>query len=277
QTGAEAMLVNDTPLHHVMRAVWAGQVSRAAVEARAAELQANAARVLEAIRPQLEAGETVDFIPVIRAFILEFIAASFAVSHGRLGIFQRWAQFSADTPALELAEGSEAAARHFAVKAEVLDLVSEEIADRRGRFARGEQPGDLVSLMVAAEGLNGITPTMVADNVYNFILGAMDTTEKWIGNIIIRLCDSAELRDHVRSDESLLEPLIDEVMRLDTVAQVVMRRVRPGGAALCGQTLGEGDQIFAMLVAANRDPAEFDDADRFDVQRPRKPNLVFDF
>jgi cytochrome P450 len=277
QTGAEAMLVNDTPMHHVMRAVWARQVSRAVLEARAAELKGNAMRVLGSARVHLEAGETVDFIPVIRAFVMEFIAASFAVSHDRLGVFQRWAQLSADTPALELAEGSEAATRHFAVKAEVLDLVRQEIADRRARLERAEQPDDLIGLMVAAEGVNGITPTMVEDNIFNFILGAMDTTEKWIGNIIVRFCGSAELRAQLRSDRSLLEPMIDEVMRLDTVAQVVMRRVKPGGVELCGQKISEGDQVFAMLGAANRDPAEFDDPDCFDVRRPGKPNLGFGF
>ena len=277
QTGAEAMLVNDTSMHHVMRAVWAKQVSRAALEARMAELEGNATRVLASVRSRLEAGEAVDFILVIRRFVMEFIAASFAVSHERLTTFERWAQLSADTPALELAEGSEAQARHFAVKAEVLDLVRQEIEDRRACFARGDQPEDLVSLMVAAEGVNGITPTMVADNVFNFILGAMDTTEKWIGNIIVRLCRDSKLRAQLASDRSLLEPLIDEVMRFDTVAQVVMRRVRTGGAELCRRALGEDDQIFAMLGAANRDPAEFEDPDRFDVRRPGKPNLGFGF
>jgi cytochrome P450 len=277
QLGAEAMLINDTPMHHAMRGVWAKQVSRAALEMRAAELEANAAGVLEPLRSRLDAGETVDLIPVIRQFVMEFIASSFAVAHDRLGVFQRWAQLSADTPALGLAPGSEAEKHHLAVKAEVIDLVRDEIAARHARFARGEQPDDLISLMAAAEGMSGITRPMVEDNVFNFILGAMDTTEKWLGNIIVRLCEDGDLRARIQADRSLIEPLIDEVMRFDTVAQVVMRRVKPGGAELDGQELGEGDQLFVMLGAANRDPAEFEDPDHFDIRRAAKPNLGFGF
>ncbi len=275
--GGEAMLIDDTPMHHTVRQVWAKKVSRASMAGRIAELEANAARVIEAVRPRLEAGEAVDFVPVFRDYVMHFIASSFAVGRDKLAVFERWSQMSADTPALALAEGSPEAARHAAVRAEVQALVRAEIEDRQHRFARGELPEDLIALMVAAEGREGITSPMVHDNLFNFILGAMDTTEKWLGNIVVRLCELPQLRADLVADPALIEPMVEEVMRCDTVAQTIQRKVRGDGAELAGQHLGGGDTVFLMLGAASRDPAEFSEPASFDIHRVPKPNIGFGF
>jgi len=277
ELGNEAMLVNDTPLHHVMRAVWTKQVSRSAMEARAREIEGYAADLLEESRPRLEAGEAVDLIPIFQSFVMKFISSSFAIPRERFDAVARWSRMSADAPAIGLEEGSPELAGHRAAKQDVLDLIRDQIEDRKARFARGEQAQDLVSLMVAAEGREGITPAMVRDNLFNFILGALHTTEKWIGHIVIKLCTTPELREEVRADRRLIEPVIDEVMRCDTVAQVIMRRVKPEGAELFGQHLTGSDQVYVMLGAANRDPIEFENAGTFDFRRSLNRNLGFGF
>jgi cytochrome P450 len=276
QLGAEAMLVNDTPLHHVMRAVWAKQVSRSAMAMRVKELEDNAAWVLGAARSRLETGEAVDFIALFQRFVLEFISNSFAIPRDRLDAVARWSKMSADTPALGLEEGSPDHQRHHAAKQDVLDLIRDQVADRKERFRKGVQSEDLTSLMVAAEGRHGITEAMVRDNLFNFVLGALDTTEKWMGNIVITLCTDTGLREVLRADRSLIEPAINEIMRVNTVAQVIMRRVKEH-VVLGGQQLKAGEPVFVMLGAANRDPAEFENADTFDMHRPIKANLGFGF
>jgi cytochrome P450 len=275
--GAEAMLVTDTPLHDTLRAVWAKHVSAAAIARRKEQLEGNATRVLAAARVQLQAGESIDFIPLFRQFVMAFIAGSFAIPLDRLDVFQLWSQLSADTPAIELAKNSPAQQRHLVAKNRVLELVREQVEDRRQRFVRREQADDLISLMVAAEGQAGITPAIVVDNVFNFVLGAMDTTEKWLGNILVRLYGDPELLAEIHADRRLIEPLLYEVMRFDTVAQVIQRRVRQVGVDLGEARLQAGDQIFLMLGAANRDPAQFENADCFDLHRKVKLNLGFGF
>lgn len=274
--GSEGMLVNDTPLHHTIRAVWARHVSREAMAARGGELEGFARDALEAVRPQLEAGEAVDFIPVFRRFVLVFIASSFAVPAERMDVIARWSEMSADTPVLELEEGSEAQQRHFAARQEVFDLIAELIEDRRQRFARGENPQDLTALMAAAEGREGITRSIVADNLFNFILGALDTTEKWLGNIFVRLCADPALRARIDADRGLIERFNEEVMRRDSVVQVIQRRVRRD-TELAGASMREGDAAFVMTGAAGRDPAHFADPDRFDPDRPAKAHFGFGF
>jgi len=275
--GAEAMLVTDTPSHDTLRAIWVKRVSGPAIAARMQELEGNAARVLSAVQEPLAAGEVIDFIPLFRQFVMAFIGASFAIPQDRLDVFQLWSRLSADTPAIELAENSPALERHLVAKNRVLDLVREQVEDRRQRFRRHEQPDDLISLMVAAEGQPGITPAIVVDNVFNFVLGAMDTTEKWLGNILVRFFGHPGLLAEIRANRRLIEPLLQEAMRFDTVAQVIQRRVRHEDVNLSEARLRAGDQIYLMLGAANRDPAEFENADSFDLHRRVKLNLGFGF
>jgi cytochrome P450 len=45
--------------------------------------------------------------------------------------------------------------------------------------------------------------------------------------------------------------------------------------AIGGRRLGEGERIFALLNAANRDPAAFADADGFDPRRSPNRHLTF--
>ncbi len=273
--GPEAMLVDDTPLHHKVRAVWTKAVSKSAMIARIDELQQSAAGLMDAVRGKLEAGEEVDLVPIFQSFGTAFISSSFGVTFDRLGVFRRWSTLSADAPALALDDGN--AENHRKVKAEVFDLVREEIADRRARFVRGEEPTDLVALMTAAEGMHGITRAMVVDNVFNFILGSMDTTERWLGLIVIHIFSRPELVEKLRADRSLLDQTVDEVMRYDTVAQVIMRCAKEDGVELEGQRMKKGDALFLMLGAASRDPEAFDNADNFDIDRRQKPLLGFGF
>ena len=44
---------------------------------------------------------------------------------------------------------------------------------------------------------------------------------------------------------------------------------------LRGKQLRAGDVVFQMLNAANRDPAQFTDPDRFDIKRPGNRNIAF--
>jgi len=275
--GNEGMLVNDTPMHHTIRAVWAKHVGVAAMEARQVEFLGYARETLEEALPSLQAGQTIDLVPVFRNFVLKVIAGCFAVPEDRMDVLRRWGQLSADTPALGLEEGSEEEKRHFAARADVFGLIAQQVEDRQQRLAASEEPADLIALMVAAEGSNGITPSIVSDNLFNFMLGALDTSEKWFGNIVCRLYGDAALLAEVAGKRSLVAPLIEEVMRFDTVAQAIQRRVREDGVELCGQKMQKGDAILVLLGGANRDPEVFPEPDWFDIHRKATSHLGFGF
>lgn len=269
----EGMLTDDTAMHHVIRAVWARHVTRPAMDARAADF----ARIAQAILARVTPGEATDFMPLFRRMVLEVITLLFGVPPAQWPVIEQYAQLSADTPALGLAEGSEDQRRHQAGRAAVYAMIDGQIADRRAAFARGEEPEDLIARMVAAVGHNGITESIMRDNIWNFLLGAVDTTERWMGNALLRLAAHPDHAAAIRADAALLEPFLDEVMRSDTVAQVIQRKVRETGAELAGQHLAPGANVYAMLGAASRDAAEHANANDFDPARTAKANFGFGF
>jgi cytochrome P450 len=46
---------------------------------------------------------------------------------------------------------------------------------------------------------------------------------------------------------------------------------------LHGKRLRQGDRVFLMVNAANRDPDRFADPDRFDIERTPNPHLTFNY
>jgi cytochrome P450 len=167
--------------------------------------------------------------------------------------------------------------RHLAVKNEVYAVIHDEMDKRQARFAAGETPVDLVSLMVAAAGQDGITRKMVADNLMNLFLGALDTTTKWIGNILVVLKRHPETLAEVQTDRRLLTQAAEEVMRLETVAQMLLRLVRADGTEFGGQRMRAGDKVYTMLGVANHDSEMFEDAGVLKIHREQKLQLGFGF
>lgn len=274
--GAEAMLTNDTPMHHVMRAVWAKHVSKDAIGARAAVLERIAGELLLPVRTSLEAGETVDLTSIFQRYVIEVIGWLFAVPRASLADLQRWNRMFSDTPVLELTSDSPLYTRHLAAKQEVFDFLTNEMRDRRERMSKGEPLDDMIALMAIAEGRDGITHAIARDNLMNFFLGALDTTTRWLGNIVVMFGHRPALREQCRSDAAVLPPAIEEIMRIETVVQVLQRLVKED-TELAGHGLARHQSVFVFPGAANRDPVVFEQPNAFDLQRAQKPHLGFGF
>jgi cytochrome P450 len=272
--GREAMLVTDTSLHHTMRGVWAKQVAPQAMRERAEALEGFARRSLEPLAERLRAGETTNIMETFLDFVTDVIAWMFEVPQSGIADLKRWNLMLSNAPALGGAEDSPEQLAHMRAKTEVYEYLRQVMQDRRDRAAAGEQLHDLISLMVAAEGRGGITRDMAADNLLNFFLGALDTTMKWLGHIVVFLDRRPDVREAVRLRRDLLPQVMEEVMRLETVAQSLMRIVRED-TELAGVRLRAGDQLYVLLGAANRETAVFDDPSAFRLDREAKAHLGF--
>jgi cytochrome P450 len=272
----EAMLTNDTPLHNRMRAVWAEHVSKSAMATREARLREMADAALAPVKARLKTGEPVDLIGAFEGFVADAVIWLFGTPPERRADILRWHRMFSETPALALDKDSPAYAAHEAAKAEVYDFLGRQMEDRRRRIAAGEQPEDPIGRMTAAEGHGSITHSMAIDNLMNFFTGAIDTTVKWMGNVVAVLHRHPDALERVTADRSLLPQTFEEVMRYETVAQVLMRLVKRE-RVLAGKELRVGQSVFLLLGVANRDPAIYQAPDRFDIFRHAPPHLGFGF
>lgn len=275
--GSEAMLVIDTPLHHKIRNVWAKSASVTGVAETTEVMEQVVKGIVDRLAERLRAGQEVDIPPLLEAFVSEMITSLMGIDRKYKDPLLNWNRVISDLATIPLEEDDPRFGQRAEAKEGVFDLLRGEIADRIERFARGEEPQDLISLMVAAEGKDGISSSIVLNNCLNLVLGALDTTVRWTGNVLAVLHRHPDLLAEVRADRSLVPKALDEIMRFETIVQVTSRIVRTDGVTMGGQSLKQGDLIYAMPGAANRDPALFERPGELDIGRKPKLHLGFGF
>jgi cytochrome P450 len=78
----------------------------------------------------------------------------------------------------------------------------------------------------------------------------------------------------LQAEPALIGPAIDELLRY--VSPVVhFRRTATRDTSLGGRRIAAGDKVVMFYGAANRDPAVFEDPDRFDVTRTPNDHVAF--
>ena len=78
----------------------------------------------------------------------------------------------------------------------------------------------------------------------------------------------------LRDAPDLLEPAVDELLRYDSPVQLDGRVVRED-LEIGGKRLRAGQKVIALLGAANRDPAAFENPEALDIGREQKSHLSF--
>jgi len=80
--------------------------------------------------------------------------------------------------------------------------------------------------------------------------------------------------DLLAGHEAVTPTAVDEIVRCASPV-TFMRRTATEATTLAGRDFAEGDKLVMFYGAANRDPAAFDDPDRFDVLRDPNPHVGF--
>jgi pimeloyl-[acyl-carrier protein] synthase len=110
----------------------------------------------------------------------------------------------------------------------------------------------------------------------NLLTAGHETTTNLIGNGLLTLLRHPDQLERLRADPSLMPTAIEEMLRFESPLQRNPRRVAVD-LELRGQALRRGDFVLQVLGAANRDPAQFPDPDRFDVGRRTNAHVAFGF
>ena len=78
----------------------------------------------------------------------------------------------------------------------------------------------------------------------------------------------------LHSDATLIEPMVEEVLRYHAPIQINNRRAI-SNTEIDGTPLPAGTSVHMIIASANRDPAQFPDPDRFDITRRPNRHLSF--
>jgi hypothetical protein len=141
---------------------------------------------------------------------------------------------------------------------------------------RRAHPGDdlITALVEAEEAGDRLSEPELISMCTTLMIAGHETTRNLIANGMLTLLRRPDDLGRVRADEALLASAIEEMLRFESPIQRGWRRVA-ADTGLHGQSLREGQLVYLMPGAANRDPRVFEDPDRFCVERQPNRHVAF--
>jgi cytochrome P450 len=135
------------------------------------------------------------------------------------------------------------------------------------RKRRAEPADDLMSALVAVQDCGDrFTDDELISTCFLLLVAGHETTINLVGNSMLALLRHPGQLRRLRQDPALIRSAIEELLRYDGTVQITTRIVK-GEVEIDGQTLSDGEAVFPVLGAANRDPDQFADPDRLDLGR----------
>ena len=139
-------------------------------------------------------------------------------------------------------------------------------------------PGsDVMSLLLnQIDAEDGAVSTEEFENLFwLFAVAGNETLRNGIPGGMIALLEHPAAMSEIRSDLSLLETAVDEMLRWWTPVMTFRRTARVD-SMIGTQPIRAGDKIVVSFSSANRDETVFDEPERFDIgRRPEPPSLFW--
>jgi cytochrome P450 len=153
--------------------------------------------------------------------------------------------------------------------------MAEYFRDAIARKRRVSDGDDLLTRLVNAKDANGqLSEDELISICILLLFGGHETTANLLGNGFLALIKNPDQFALLRGRPELAGKAVEECLRYDG----------PGGATVRivvedhdvgGHILKRGERVFAMVPAANRDPAQFHEPDRFNIVRRDTQHLTF--
>ncbi|MGH8969667.1 MAG: cytochrome P450 [Actinomycetes bacterium] len=254
------MMENEPPDHTRLRSLVAKAFARGHIERLRPRVQQIADGLLDQVDPQEGFDVIADFAePLPVAVIAELLGVpdqDWPLLRPWSGSMVRMYEYDRGP---DVADQAVTASREFA--AYMRDLAE----------ARRAQPReDLVSHLVAAEdGGDRLSADELVASAILLLNAGHEASVNAFGNGVVALLRHPDELARLRSDPSLVEPAVEEMIRFDGPLQLFERTARDD-IRIGDVTVPAGVKVAALLGSANRDPAAFHDPDRFDVAR--RPN-----
>jgi cytochrome P450 len=134
---------------------------------------------------------------------------------------------------------------------------------------RSDPQADILSEIATARFPDGSLPeAMEVVRLTSFLFAAgQDTTARFLASALRVVAERPELQAQLRAERGLIQPFIEEMLRLEGPTKSEGRLARVS-TTLGGVPIPAGTTLVLMLSAANRDPSHFADPDEIRLDRP---------
>lgn len=272
QRGRAAVLLNaDPPEHRRQRRLVNPAFRPDRIRGMEPAIRATTERLLDDVCRDLHETGTVEIVSRFAVGLpMTIIALALGVPDDDLATFKRWSDdlvmpVGNHNPSTEQVRGFVLSTKAFN------EYFLARVAERRvtptddilSDIANAEIDGEELS---DDEQLGMLTQFLVAGN---------ETTTKLITNTIRYLAEDPELQARVRADRSLVETLVEEMLRIEAPVGGLFRQAKVD-VEVNGTKIPAGDHMWLLFASANRDECKFAQPDRVDLDRPNvKEHLAF--
>jgi cytochrome P450 len=142
---------------------------------------------------------------------------------------------------------------------------------------RANPTDDLLGVLVAFRDEDDrLTERELVSFAGGLLIAGYETTANRLATTILMLLRRPDQLALLQADAGLIPNAVEEALRyVSGGAAGGFMRVATVDVELRGQTIRAGDGVIAVTNAANRDPAVFPEADRFDVTRAPAQHMTF--
>lgn len=157
-----------------------------------------------------------------------------------------------------------------AVIGEAFEYVLPMVADRRAN------PQDDLTTALAEAEVDGekLTDEELVATFGLLMAAGNDSTRAVYGQSMLALIEHPDQRQYLIDHPEKIEDAVEECVRCFP-AFAYMRRTATRDVEMHGETIKAGDKIALWYVSGNRDASVFEDAEKFDVTRPRVQHQAF--
>lgn len=267
-----SLVFNDPPAHTRVRHLIMGALSPRAIAGMEPDLVRLVDRLLDAIAAKGKVKGKVDLIDDFAAAIpIEVIGNLLDVPADEREPLRDWSL--AILGALEPVVSPDAFARGNTAVKDFLAYLEGLVARRRAK--PGDPHHDVLTRLIQGEA-NGerLTEKELLHNCIFLLNAGHETTTNLIGNGLVALSNHASEKTRLIENPALVKTAVEETLRFESSNQLGNRMtVEP--FELGGIAMPPGTPVTLCIGAANRDPAQFADPERFDIGRTPNRHLAF--
>jgi cytochrome P450 len=257
-----SLVFNDPPLHTRVRGLIMGALNQRAI----ARMEAGVASLVDALLDQL--GARCDFIDDVAARIpVEVIGNLLEIPRAERGPLRAWSL--AILSGLEPRPSADVLERGNRALLQFKDYLARLV--RRRRAAPGDPQTDVLTRLIAG---GDLSPNELYHNCIFLLNAGHETTTNLLGNGLWLLLRHPTELQRLRAQPALLPSAIEEMLRYEGPIQLNNRRLT-APTRLGDRELPAGAFVTLGIGAANRDPQQFADAERFDVGRRPNRHVAF--
>lgn len=141
---------------------------------------------------------------------------------------------------------------------------------------RAEPSDDLLSALVQAEEHGDrLSENELYSMAVLLIVAGHETTVSLITNAVLALLGQPDELGRLQADPSLMRNAVEELLRYDSPVERTIARWVTEDTQFGGQSIVRGDLVIAVVGSANRDDAQFPDADVLDLGRTANRHVGF--